>query len=130
MTGNMLRGVAIAWVLCQGGCGGASSNQTPTDDPNPPVPATTDNSPSPTTEAAPSPTDAQTRAPDADRAGDCGGKPCEAGQSCIEYYGFAGNKLYTCGIPCKEGAPNDGCPEEMQCQVIPDGPTQCRERKP
>ncbi|MBN2529364.1 MAG: hypothetical protein JXR76_23455 [Deltaproteobacteria bacterium] len=59
-------------------------------------------------------------------ATDCGGQVCVDGQSCIEFYGFAGNKLYTCGIPCEKGAPNDGCPDGMECQVIPDGPTQCK----
>ncbi len=55
----------------------------------------------------------------------CNGKDCAQGESCIEYVGFTGQPLYTCGIPCKEGNPNDGCPEDMVCQVAPDGPTQC-----
>ncbi len=55
----------------------------------------------------------------------CGGRQCDAGQSCIEYFGIAGKPLYTCGIPCKSGAPEDACPKGMRCRVIPDGPTQC-----
>lgn len=58
----------------------------------------------------------------------CNGKDCARGESCIEYVGFTGQPLYTCGIPCKEGAPNDGCPDDMVCQVAPDGPTQCVNR--
>ena len=60
-----------------------------------------------------------------DANADCGGKSCEAGQQCITYTGFAGNLLYTCGIPCVADAPNSGCPDDMHCQVIADGPTQC-----
>ncbi|MEZ4447951.1 MAG: hypothetical protein R3B09_00640 [Nannocystaceae bacterium] len=55
----------------------------------------------------------------------CGDRRCEAGEQCIEYYGIAGPrgpKFQTCGIPCKRGEKNDGCPDGKRCVVIADGP--------
>jgi hypothetical protein len=131
MTHAILRGAAIATVLCLYGCSGASSNQSPPGDSNSPEPvdsaaaATVD---SETPESNVEPGAAAVADTAAQNSDSCGGRKCEEGQSCIEYYGFAGNRLYTCGIPCKEGEANDGCPEDMKCQVAPDGPTQCVNR--
>lgn len=55
----------------------------------------------------------------------CGDKTCAAGEQCISYYGVAGPagpKFQECGIPCKQGKANDGCPEGKRCQTIADGP--------
>lgn len=55
----------------------------------------------------------------------CGDKTCAAGEECISYYGVAGPagpKFQECGIPCKQGKANDGCPEGKRCQTIADGP--------
>lgn len=133
MLNALFRGLAVIAVLCLCGCSGAASNQPSSDDPNPPISKDSALSPTDDTGDSESSIDSQTATnqdtgvPQSDT---CGGKTCEDGKSCIEYYGIAGNLLYTCGIPCKENEPNNGCPEEMQCQVIPDGPTQCMKRKP
>ena len=124
----------IVATLCLFGCSGASSNQSASDQ----SPTASENEFAP--EATPGSGDTGTTvsgtddsiSPDADTGVDspvsCDGKTCLKGQSCIEYVGVTGRPLYTCGIPCKENAPNDGCPETMQCHVIPDGPTQCVKR--
>ena len=55
----------------------------------------------------------------------CGDKSCGADEECISYYGVAGPagpKFQECGIPCKQGAKNGGCPEGKRCQTIADGP--------
>jgi hypothetical protein len=55
----------------------------------------------------------------------CGKHTCTEEEQCISYYGVAGPagpKFEECGIPCKQGAPNDGCPAGKRCQTIADGP--------
>jgi len=55
----------------------------------------------------------------------CGEKTCAADEECISYYGVAGPRgpeFHECGIRCKQGAPNDGCPAGKRCQTIADGP--------
>ena len=61
-------------------------------------------------------------------SGDCGNQTCTPPEQCIEYLGVAGPSapLYTCGIPCRNGAPNHGCPDGTVCESIPDGPRMCR----
>ncbi len=127
-------GAAVAMIVCLSGCSGSITNQTASD-PNPTVSdgqsefvITPEAGDTDTTISAPDNTPSSGGDGDADTNALCNGKPCEEGQSCIEYFGFAGNPLHTCGIPCKPDAPNDGCPETMRCQVIPDGPTQCVDR--
>ena len=55
----------------------------------------------------------------------CGDAVCRPEETCIGYYGIAGPSgpmFYTCAIPCRRGAPNDGCPEGRRCVTIADGP--------
>lgn len=55
----------------------------------------------------------------------CGDKTCGAGEECISYYGVAGPagpKFQECGIRCKAGSGNGGCPEGKTCTTIADGP--------
>ncbi len=55
----------------------------------------------------------------------CGDKTCGTGEECISYYGIAGPRgpqFHECGIPCKQGAANDGCADGKRCQTIADGP--------
>jgi hypothetical protein len=61
-------------------------------------------------------------------SGDCGNRKCEAPEQCIEYVGVAGPSvpLYTCGILCRDGASNQGCPAGYSCESVPDGPRMCR----
>lgn len=55
----------------------------------------------------------------------CGDKSCAADEECISYYGVAGPagpKFQECGIRCKPGSGNGGCPEGKTCTTIADGP--------
>lgn len=62
----------------------------------------------------------------------CNGKPCEPPRQCISYFGIAGPSgptFYACEIPCEPGLTNGGCPEDMRCVTIADGPGDvCRPR--
>ncbi len=127
---------AVAWFFSA--CGGQTSNSSGSET-TPPAqdtakvvtPLGSDNGGDSATDESKASSDVTSKSekPQTTMSADsCGGKKCEEGQSCIEYYGFAGRPLYTCGIPCKEGEPNGGCPDAMQCTVIPDGPTQCVNR--
>ena len=57
----------------------------------------------------------------------CPDNQCDAGLTCVEYYGIAGArgpKFTSCEIPCKGGA---ACPQGQKCITIADGPGQvCR----
>lgn len=61
-----------------------------------------------------------------DRGGvPCGEGRCKPGETCISYYGIAGPngpKFETCGIRCKPGPGDGGCPKGMRCVTIADGP--------
>jgi eight-cysteine-cluster-containing protein len=55
----------------------------------------------------------------------CGGRTCAAGETCISYYGVAGARgpmFHECGIPCRPGMRNGGCPSGTKCITISDGP--------
>ena len=55
----------------------------------------------------------------------CGNKTCAADEECISYYGVAGPagpKFQECGIRCKAGSGNGGCPAGKTCTTISDGP--------
>ncbi|UQA60300.1 hypothetical protein [Polyangium aurulentum] len=55
----------------------------------------------------------------------CGGRTCALGESCISYYGVAGPRgpmFHECGIRCRPGVRNGGCPSGTQCITISDGP--------
>ena len=55
----------------------------------------------------------------------CGKNTCAEGEQCISYYGIAGPRgpeFKECGIRCKKGQPNDGCPADKHCTTIADGP--------
>lgn len=63
--------------------------------------------------------------PPAGSSDQCGDQRCAPGEQCIEYYGVAGPrgpKFQSCGIPCRRGQKNDGCPDGKRCVVIADGP--------
>lgn len=57
----------------------------------------------------------------------CPDDHCEAGLTCVSYYGIAGAsgpKFTSCEIPCAGGA---ACPQGQKCITIADGPGQvCR----
>ena len=126
--------IVAAWVL---GCSGASSNTTGTGSSDS-VPGEDNSSASSDVAADSSNANAgENDGGDGDDDADespaganelCNGKTCASGESCIEYVGFTGQPLYTCGVPCKQGEPNDGCPDDMTCQISPDGPTLCVKR--
>ena len=55
----------------------------------------------------------------------CGNERCKPNEECIEYYGIAGPQgpmFRECGIRCKPGQQNDGCPQGMRCRNVADGP--------
>jgi hypothetical protein len=55
----------------------------------------------------------------------CGGRTCAAGETCISYYGIAGPRgpqFHECGIRCRRGERDDGCPSGKRCVTIADGP--------
>jgi hypothetical protein len=62
----------------------------------------------------------------------CEDGKCQAGLSCVKFYGIAGRSgpLFTsCEIPC--GPPEFACPAGQVCGTIADGPGQvCRPRRP
>ncbi|HRI66940.1 MAG TPA: hypothetical protein PK156_21990 [Polyangium sp.] len=85
--------------------------------------------PSPSNTAAPTTTTATTTTPpdrtDPPPSGNCGGKTCASGETCVSYYGIAGPRgpqFHDCVIPCKRGTTNDGCPAGKKCATIADGP--------
>ena len=49
------------------------------------------------------------------------GVACEQGQTCVLYYGIAGNPIYECLIECGP-TPDRLCPEGFTCMDISDGP--------
>lgn len=57
----------------------------------------------------------------------CPDGKCEAGLTCLTYYGIAGKngpKFTSCEIPCRGARP---CPSGQSCNTIADGPGQvCR----
>ena len=127
---SIQKGLVLTSLLLIFGCGGTAPDQTIADASDSTQSAESDTVSVPSAEDDTAPHDAghaanSDIATDAEQRVSCGGKTCEPGQSCIEYTGYAGNQLYTCGIPCIHDQPNDGCPSDMHCQVIPDGPTQC-----
>jgi len=80
---------------------------------SPPTPATPDTPP-----GDPSPANPGTGAV-------CGDKTCAGDEECISYYGVAGPagpKFQECGIRCKPGSGNGGCPDGKTCTTIADGP--------
>jgi hypothetical protein len=62
---------------------------------------------------------------EAPAAAKCGGQTCASGEQCISYYGIAGPRgpaMQECGIPCRRGEHNDGCPQGKKCVTVADGP--------
>ena len=53
---------------------------------------------------------------------DCSNQPCATGQTCMAYYGIAGDRgplLKTCEIQCSDDAV---CPSRTRCGTTVDGP--------
>src|SRR5262245_55158858 len=93
-----------------------------------PTPAPT---PTPTPAPAPEPAPAPAPAPDPNagkQAMPCNAGQCDAGLTCVEYYGIAGPsgpKFTSCEIRCAAKGPR--CPEGQACTTIMDGPGEvCR----
>lgn len=99
----------------------ATNNPPPTTTtamPNPPP--TTGGTPVPTV----NPTNGEAAAP-TPPSGSCGGRTCEAGESCASYYGIAGPRgpmFHECVVRCRRGEANDGCPSGKKCFTVADGP--------
>lgn len=78
------------------------------------------------------PAPAEDKAPPPEAEDPCAKLDCRAPEECIRFVGIGGPRipLSVCGVPCDPQARPSGCPTDMTCVRMADGPTRCeRERE-